>query len=267
MRKKKPLPEQGDVFVFLLEDGRCSACRVIHTQKTSPRDPGFDSVMVGGCDWIGSYLPGIGEPGLRKILELNHHGHKESAIVWLSDALPKSFIYLGNIMPSPAEAEIRCYCWSNWSAFPVYAFAQWEWDNARESVRRKDAAREEARLKAIQEEKAQRDAFLAKMTLINLLEYTFFANWKRYPSKKLITASRGIMHSTVEKLHNHGKPLEGIAKVRVLKACIDRFNELDEKHEFIETVERQDICDEFEVIAYACGLGHHKDIADRWRDW
>jgi hypothetical protein len=42
---------------------------------------------------------------------------------------------------------------------------------------------------------------------------------------------------------------------------------LDAEKRFIETVEREDICDEFEAIVHACGLGNYKDLADRWRDW
>mgnify|MGYP001549926124 CR=1 FL=1 len=268
MPKKKQFPEQGDVLAFLLEDGRYSACRVIHTRKSSLHDPGCNCVLVACCGWIGNVMPGIAEPGLREILKLNHHRYaNEPALAWVSDPVPKNFIYIGNVAPLQNEAEIRCTCVSDWRYFPLQSFTQWEWENDIESVRRKDAEREEAWQKAIQERQAQRDAFLAKITLADLLEYTFFAKWRRYPSKKLISASREIMHSTVEKLHNHGEPLQGISKVRVMKSCIDRFNELDAKHGFIETTEREDICAEFEVIAHACGLGHYENLADHWRDW
>jgi hypothetical protein len=37
--------------------------------------------------------------------------------------------------------------------------------------------------------------------------------------------------------------------------------------QFIETTLREDICEEFEAIVPACGLGGYKDLADKWRNW
>ena len=53
----------------------------------------------------------------------------------------------------------------------------------------------------------------------------------------------------------------------VLQRCIESFNEIDRKTHWIESVERDDICVEFEAIVHACGLGRRKDLADEWRDW
>ena len=53
----------------------------------------------------------------------------------------------------------------------------------------------------------------------------------------------------------------------VLQECIEAFNALDAELHFIETGEREDICEEFEAIVHACGLGGHEDLADRWREW
>jgi len=56
-------------------------------------------------------------------------------------------------------------------------------------------------------------------------------------------------------------------RMAVLQHCIESFNELDAEMQFIETIEREDICAEFEAIVHACGLGHCKGLADRWREW
>jgi hypothetical protein len=74
------------------------------------------------------------------------------------------------------------------------------------------------------------------------------------------------MTNTVEELLKHGPRASEKERMAVLQQCIESFNELDAEMQFIETVEREDICEEFEAIVHACGMGHHKDLADRWRD-
>ncbi len=61
-------------------------------------------------------------------------------------------------------------------------------------------------------------------------------------------------------------PRELTPIMAILKQCIESFNNLDAEMDFIETVEREDICEEFEAIVHACGLGAYTDLADRWRD-
>ncbi len=59
-----------------------------------------------------------------------------------------------------------------------------------------------------------------------------------------------------------------ITAIRNLRRCILRLNELDEQYDnFIETVEREDLCAEFDEIVYAVGLHDYEDLAGRWRDW
>ena len=54
----------------------------------------------------------------------------------------------------------------------------------------------------------------------------------------------------------------------ILKECIETFNELDEENDhWIETVEREDICDVFYQLADLAGFGDESELADEWRDW
>lgn len=75
------------------------------------------------------------------------------------------------------------------------------------------------------------------------------------------------MTETVDRLQELGPNSAQADRMKVLQRCIESFNELDAQSYFIETVEREDICWEFEAIVRACGLGAHKDLADKWRDW
>jgi hypothetical protein len=87
------------------------------------------------------------------------------------------------------------------------------------------------------------------------------------PPQDAIDASRANMLATVRALTDLGNSASEEERLKVLQNCIEAFNELDERLEFIETLEREDICWEFEAIVYACGLGTHESLADEWRDW
>ena len=114
----------------------------------------------------------------------------------------------------------------------------------------------------------ERVQYLAGVTLAELRDREFFAAWREYPPENATVASRRIMASTIEKLIALGSDAPKDNRLAVLQHCIESFNEIDaEMDHFIETVEREDICEEFEAIVHACGLGDHEDLAGRWRDW
>jgi hypothetical protein len=75
------------------------------------------------------------------------------------------------------------------------------------------------------------------------------------------------MTNTVNELLELGRNTSESERMAILQHCIESFNALDAEMRFIETIEREDICEEFEAIVHACGLGAHKDLADRWREW
>jgi hypothetical protein len=75
------------------------------------------------------------------------------------------------------------------------------------------------------------------------------------------------MAATVRLLVDLGESASEEERKAILRACIESFNELDAKLGFIETVEREDICEEFEAVVHACGLGRYENLADEWREW
>jgi hypothetical protein len=42
---------------------------------------------------------------------------------------------------------------------------------------------------------------------------------------------------------------------------------MDAKYGYIDTTEREDICDAFDLLVYACGLKRRKNLAEKWRNW
>lgn len=264
-KKKVILPNAGDAFAVPLEDGRYSVCRVLADRITRPK-LSIDAVLVASSAWIGSEIPSVDNPELRPILKLTHHSWDKEKIAWISDPVPDTFIPIGTIAPSDKEAFLNCPSHSDWFSKIQQPLMQWQWDHDPEAVKAADAARKQAQADQAAQQKRQRQEQLKQAKLQDLAKHKFFADWT-YPPRKAITASRKIMVDTVQTLIALGKSASESDRLNVLQSCIESFNALDEKLEFIETVEREDICHEFEAIVHACGLGSHENLADEWRDW
>jgi hypothetical protein len=163
------------------------------------------------------------------------------------------------------QAYPRSRDWSD--SLTLQPLAQWKWDNERDAVLAQDVIKQKNDAEARRKAQRAREEYLEQITLDELCERRFFPTWKEYPPPKAIRASRKVMANTVQELLELGSRASEKERMAVLQRCIESFNELDSEMQFIETVEREDICEEFEAIVHACGLGGQKDLADRWRDW
>ncbi len=112
---------------------------------------------------------------------------------------------------------------------------------------------------------------LARATLDRLRKRRFLRAWDpEYLPPAAVEDSRENFRQTVKALVELGPNPSSRGVLRILKQCIERFNELNERYDgFIETVEREEICDEFREIVHAAGLRgeRYDNLADRWRDW
>lgn len=149
----------------------------------------------------------------------------------------------------------------------IQPLMQWRWDHDRATVLREDRQRNAEEIDERRKEEKQRKAHLAAVTLHDLSEREFFPQWKDLASDNVICASRRIMTETVRELVELGASPNQAKQIAILRSCIESFNELDANHKFIETGARDDICEEFEAIAHACGLGQRENLADEWREW
>lgn len=269
-RKKKPvLPPIGAAFAVPLEGGRYSVCRVLGDNSdkhaTTCKD---DVVLVAGCKWIGPQVPSADDPALRPILYLNHHSWKNVPnITWVSEAPPPELIPIGIIEPTAEEQATTCMSFGGWSTVMGQPLLQWKWDHERDEVLSEDAVKQKQASEARDKAQQERKQYLARITLEELKERPHFPTWKRYPPAKATRASRKLIAQTIKELIEQGKDAPEADRMAILQKCIESFNELDSELEFIETVEREDICEVFEEIVHACGLGNHQDLADEWRDW
>ncbi|MEX2118562.1 MAG: hypothetical protein WD847_03055 [Pirellulales bacterium] len=269
-KKLKPsLPTQGAAFAVPLEDHRYSVCRVLlDASSEQSKQWKSETILVAGSAWIGVNVPNADEPALRPILRLNHHSWRgRSNVLWVSGQPPDDFIPIGSIQPTSEEQAIPSPSFGGWETFALQPLAQWRWDNERDTVRAEDLIRETKDAERGENAQREREEYLSRITLEQLRDRRFFGHWKDYPPANAIRASRDLMTRTVQRLIELGPGASPDARMAVLQQCIESFNQLDAEMSFIETTEREDICQEFEAVVHACGLGAHKDLADEWREW
>lgn len=273
MAKRKTsvtLPEAGQVFAFPLEDGRYGACRVLRSaSEDEVKELGERCVLVSCSTWIGDSIPNAPNEQMRETLCLTHHSWKgQPELFWVSKAVPVSFVSIGFLVSTTEEQKLECYSLAGWESCAIQVLAQWRWDHDREKQLAHEAVEQAALVAKRAANQQLIDAERNAMTLSKLSKHKFFEDWDDYPSAKAIRASRRIMKETIKSLIELGEKASEAERLQVLQSCIEEFNQLNSSlDDFIETTVREDICDEFELIVLASGLGHLKDLADQWRDW
>lgn len=94
-----------------------------------------------------------------------------------------------------------------------------------------------------------------------------FVSWEGAVSVELIEVCRQVFLDAIDALmEREGKPRKKLV-VSVLRECVERLNELDAEQHFIDTIEREDLCQEIDEIVCASGFPNDEGIADRWREW
>jgi len=94
-----------------------------------------------------------------------------------------------------------------------------------------------------------------------------FADWEESHPARVAQAALKILHETADALLRLGAEASGPAGVKVLKQYIERFNELNDKECFIDTIDREDICEYLYRLAELSGLEEHAESVEELRDW
>jgi hypothetical protein len=90
-----------------------------------------------------------------------------------------------------------------------------------------------------------------------------FADWPIEPEQR--EACWQNLAETVDALIALGERGTVDDATRILRKCVERYNELDEG--FICTIEREELCDILYEIGGYCGLDGEDDWVDEWREW
>lgn len=86
------------------------------------------------------------------------------------------------------------------------------------------------------------------MTLEQLQANTPFSSWEGHVDSKALGESRLIYKTTLSNLMQVGLGQPKEIYIPLLNRFIEEFNRIDEEYEFIETIEREDICEHLEQI-------------------
>jgi hypothetical protein len=268
-RKRKPAPipieevDSGDAFLAPLGDGQSCVCRVLRT------DPENSQVLVAASAWIGTQRPDLTDPRVREILLLTHHGWQdEPEVAWVTEPVPATFARLGKIAPTDAEVEevMAGAAWADWESFPQEVLLQWRWDHERDKVLAEDAQEQQAE-EAAREEERRAYKPLPPRTLEELREQPPFPQWAGDVPPAALRGARCIIRETLDALIALGPDTSEPALLDEIRHCVERFNTLDEEHQFIETIEREDIYELLVEIAVLIDLDDYEEYLASGRDW
>jgi hypothetical protein len=257
-RKPRPRPleqvEPGDAFALPLEDGRWGVCRVV--RKSS--DP--LAVLVAASAWLGDAPPtDLTDPLLTTTLVLTHHSWNSTPhIHWVTDPVPVDVVPLGKLPLRAGEAPGNAFGWGGWESHRMQPLLQWRWDHEREAVLAEDER--ERQQKQAAEEEARFGYRPLPPALEELRKQKVYAG-ADYPSPEEIRLSRRIIRDAIDELIALGPDGDEVEKLDVFRRAVERFNET----EFIDTVERDYLCELFDNIAESAGLTDYDVTA--WRDW
>ncbi len=89
-----------------------------------------------------------------------------------------------------------------------------------------------------------------------------------------LNSARAILDRLIDDLSSAGENASESVKVSHFKVSVEALNDLNDQLDgcLIETGEREELCELFDVIASAAGLdpskyGDGDGIASEWRDW
>ena len=83
-----------------------------------------------------------------------------------------------------------------------------------------------------------------------------------------INATNKVLDSFISNLEklSANSPEEEI--IKIIKEVVIRINELNEQYDsYIETMEREDLCEYIDTAARIAGLETDDDITEEWREW
>jgi hypothetical protein len=253
---------EGDTFAVRLPDGRLGACRVLRSWKDAHH--GNRNVLVASLAWLGWKLPPLSEPGLRLLQRITvHDSPGEPHMLWVRDQqLPAALTYLGVIPPSADEVVLGAGVgFSGLEDFIALIAAQWQHDEQQELP----PAGSEAELRRRARAASRRHAAQRRQKALEHLSGDPFSPGDDGGEEEHADDYRQILREALTALQELGPDGDEVAKLDVLRHCVERFNafELD-----IDTYLREVICDFFDDLVWVAGLEDYGEALNcPWRDF
>jgi hypothetical protein len=253
--------EPGDAFALPMEDGRWAACHVLGKSA----DP-FGALVLS-CAWVGNAPPEdpLAVEGLRTPLVLTHHHWEDvNHLSWVDEPVPAEAVPLGKLPLSEAEKSLReeaSHCgWAGWGSFQIQPLLQWRWDHDRAAVLAEDE-RETQRQAAARQE-AEFGYRTLPPSMEEMAKRKVYPGRDNYPTPEEVRLSRQIVRQALDALIALGPDAHDAEKFDVMRRAVERFNE---EADFIDTAEREYLCEVLGDIGDAAGLLDYDVTA--WRDW
>lgn len=262
-------PEAGSVFAFRLRSGEFAACRVVRILEPDPHrahytgKPGTGRwqgacALVVTTKFLSKEPPTDSSSAIRENLWIDHHAWTGKPETWLVDTpVPKDFQLVTNVGEQDTDGELPNGGFGDWDSFlsSDQILRQHEWDTlGKEEVLKRDAAQKAEERKKNEEAKQAKKNQLANLDLPTFANQEFFASWESLHPAGAVKEARELVRKTILKLSE--MPLQKEGRMNEIKSMLESFNALQQKHQFIETDERDDIC----IV-----LGELFSIL-RWRD-
>jgi hypothetical protein len=258
------LPEPGTVFAMPLADGRTGICRILRRVVQD-----IPCVLVATSDWIAEQPPALNDPAVRRFLTLTHHNWSgKPEMLWIGEPPPKEFRNLGRIEVLRKDTKTDCGSCGSWESLPLQVLMQWRWEHDHEAVEAEDAAKKVLETTKRAEGSRKRAEYLSTVSFADLLAKDLFLTWDEYPPKAAKKSCQRIIQSFIRSLDDGSKPLPEDFVRQKLKECVQAINRLDsEQNGFVETIEREDLCDVLEVVLNAAKFPGLMENVEDWRDW
>ena len=83
-----------------------------------------------------------------------------------------------------------------------------------------------------------------------------------------IKATNEVLDTYINNLKEHGNKLTEEEIVECVRKVVLSLNELNDRYDyFIETTEREELCEFITEAASIAGLDFEEDITEEWREW
>lgn len=83
-----------------------------------------------------------------------------------------------------------------------------------------------------------------------------------------INATNEVLDSFINSLEKLGTNPPEAEIMKIVKDVVIKFNELNEQYDYyIETMEREDLCEFIDTAVSIAGLETDDDITEEWREW
>lgn len=186
---------------------------------------------------------------------------------WFKGTWPSGFKILTATELTPAEREHAAdesgtMVFQSPDHFAQVLLEQWRWRHDRDAFMK---AQDEAVARHASKASARREG----LTLEHMARERPFSHWGEHWPKTVVAAARKTFADATRALMKiKGRSARArTQREAVLRGIVDTFNELEARHECIETTEREEVVARIEELARLAGVTNAKERLTGHRDW